>query len=73
MRETEDAVKKRISQKLRALRSQKGFTQEGLSDLSGVDISYIGQIERGLRMPSIRVLIKLSGPLGVAISEFFKG
>ena len=71
MKETEDSIKKRIAQNLRTKRQHKNLTQEKLSDLSGVDISYIGQIERELRLPSIKTLLKISNHLGIALKDMF--
>jgi len=33
--------------RVRAIRKKKGLSQEGLSNLAGIDRSYMGQIERG--------------------------
>lgn len=33
--------------RVRAIRKEKGLSQEGLSNLAGIDRSYMGQIERG--------------------------
>ncbi|MEB3219061.1 MAG: helix-turn-helix transcriptional regulator, partial [Nostocales cyanobacterium 94392] len=35
--------------------------------------TYISQLERGLKSPSIRVLSHITGALGVTMSEFLKG
>lgn len=36
-----------FGEKVRALRKKKGLSQEALSNLAGIDRSYMGQIERG--------------------------
>ncbi len=36
-----------FGEKVRALRKEKGLSQEALSNLAGIDRSYMGQIERG--------------------------
>ncbi len=33
--------------RVRVIRKKKGLSQEGLSNLAGIDRSYMGQIERG--------------------------
>jgi transcriptional regulator with XRE-family HTH domain len=64
-----------IGQTLRALRQQKGLTQKELATkIPGeVDYSYIGKIERGEQLPSLKMLERLSDTLGVPFSAFFQG
>jgi transcriptional regulator with XRE-family HTH domain len=38
-----------------------------------VDYSYIGKIERGEQLPSLKMLIRLSDALAVPLSYFFQG
>jgi transcriptional regulator with XRE-family HTH domain len=46
-----------------------GLSQEGLADLAGMHRTYVGDIERGLRNPSYRNLVKLAAALDVPLSE----
>jgi transcriptional regulator with XRE-family HTH domain len=68
-------VQQAIGQTLRALRQRKGLTQKELaSKLQGaVDYSYIGKIERGEQLPSLKMLERLSNALAVPLSCFFQG
>lgn len=58
---------------LRRLRRQHGLTQKALAQqvADGMDATYIGKIERGDQLPSLKVLLRLSAALNVTISEFF--
>lgn len=47
------------------------MTQQGLAEKIGVNASYIGPLEKGLKCPSIAVLEKLSAVLGQPIFSFF--
>ena len=69
------AIQQAIGQTLRALRQQKGLTQKELaSKIPGeVDYSYIGKIERGEQLPSLKMLERLSDALAVPFSSFFQG
>ena len=58
-------VKKDFGKRLRKLREEKGWTQEDLADKAGMHFTYIGQIERGVRNPSLINLYKLARALGV--------
>jgi transcriptional regulator with XRE-family HTH domain len=46
-----------------------GLSQEGLADLAGMHRTYVSEIERGLRNPSYRNLVKLAAALDVPLSE----
>jgi transcriptional regulator with XRE-family HTH domain len=69
------AIQQAIGQTLRALRQQKGLTQKELATkIPGeVDYSYIGKIERGEQLPSLKMLERLSDALGVPFNSFFQG
>jgi transcriptional regulator with XRE-family HTH domain len=58
---------------LRRLRHARGLTQKGLAQRvsGGVDATYIGKIERGDQLPSLKVLLRLSRTLGITVSDFF--
>jgi transcriptional regulator with XRE-family HTH domain len=55
--------------RIRAYRKLKGFTQESFSNELGMSVSIIGEIERGTRMPSRELLMKISETLKVSIQE----
>ena len=54
---------------LKELRGKAAITQEELAHEAGLERTYISFLERGLRQPSLRVLIALCGPLKIAPSE----
>src|SRR5919109_728807 len=68
-------VQQAIGQRLRALRQRKGLTQKELaSKIQGeVDYSYLGKIERGEQLPSLKMLERLGHTLAVPLSYFFQG
>ncbi len=63
--------RKALGLAIKRLREKKGWTQERLAEMADINTSYIGQIERGLRYPSLKVLFKIADALGVRISELF--
>ncbi len=57
--------------KIKEIRTEKGLTQKELSKLSGVSESYIGDLERNEKIPSIITICKLAKALEVDIKELF--
>lgn len=51
--------------RVRQLRRARGWSQEALADAVGLAVTYVGQIERGQRNPSLRVVEKFAEILQV--------
>lgn len=62
-----------IGHTLKSLRKSRGLTQKDLACRvdGGLDYTYIGKIERGEQLPSLKILMGLSAALGVPVSHFF--
>lgn len=58
---------------VRKNREAREFTQEKLAEKSGLDPTYISDIERGLRNPGIKNVAKLAKALGLTTSELCQG
>ncbi len=58
---------------LQRLRRDKGWTQKTLAQrvAGGVNTPYIGKIERGDQLPSLKILLRLSQALDVSVGDFF--
>jgi transcriptional regulator with XRE-family HTH domain len=58
---------------LQRLRRDKGWTQKALAQrvAGGVNTTYIGKIERGDQLPSLKILLRLSQALEVSVGDFF--
>jgi XRE family transcriptional regulator, regulator of sulfur utilization len=54
---------------VRQLRESHRLSQEQLAERADLNRSYLGEIERGIAMPSLATLIKLSHALEVAPSS----
>ncbi len=62
-------IRKRLGRRLRKLREDRELTQEELAGRADMHFTYIGQIERGLRNPSLVNLYKIAKALKVDSSE----
>lgn len=56
---------------LRQHRERRGLSQEALAELGGLSRGHIGEIERGVAIPSILTLHKFAAALGVTLSQIF--
>ncbi|MGB8685926.1 MAG: helix-turn-helix transcriptional regulator [Microcoleus sp.] len=46
------------------------ISQEELADRAGIHRTYVSQIERGLKSPTLSVLLKISKSLNTTVSRF---
>jgi transcriptional regulator with XRE-family HTH domain len=60
-----------IGGRLRELRTERGFSQEGLALEAELDRTYIGGVERGERNISLVNLKRLCDALDINLSQFF--
>jgi len=71
MKSTETQLKKIFGKRIKQLRKEKKMTQEELSFAAGIDISYLGLIEKGNGNPTIEKIKSLADAFGCNISELF--
>lgn len=62
-----DDVRGRFGKHLKQLRIQQGLTQQQLAERADVSISFLGNIERGTKSPTIDTVQKLSNALDVSM------
>lgn len=60
-----------IGQRIRSYRERKRITQARLSEIAGLHPTYIGQIERGEKNPTVDTVWKITKALGITMSELF--
>lgn len=58
-------IRARLGVNVRRLRAEKGWSQEEYADRAGIHRTYVSDIERGRRNPTVTVVEKLAKPLGV--------
>ncbi len=64
-REVNTSYRRAFGRRLRQLREDRGFSQEGLALESGVARSYLGGIERGEKNPALDHIVRLAVTLQV--------
>ena len=66
-------IRARLGVNIRRLRLEKGWSQEDYADRAGIHRTYVSDIERGARNPTITVVEKLAKPLGVKTGTLLDG
>lgn len=62
---------KLLGARIRQLRRQRAWSQENLAYKAGMNTSYLGQVERGEKSPTVDSLEKISSALDVDLEELF--
>ena len=65
-------VRKKFGKRLRALREERGWSQEEFADRAGLHRTYVSAVERGVRNPTLSVLERLAKALELSIHHLFK-
>jgi transcriptional regulator with XRE-family HTH domain len=66
------AVARQFGRAVKELRLERSLSQQQVADACGLDISYVGQIERGQRNPTLGVMQGLAFVLKVEMAELFR-
>lgn len=68
----EESLNKAFGETLRAARQNAGLSQEKLAAQSRLHRTYISQLERGQKSPSLAVIAALARNLGVTAHELVR-
>ena len=58
--------------RLRGFRKKKGLTIEQLAERVGLSTNYLGDVERGKKLPSMATLIRIVNVLDISADELLK-
>jgi len=61
----------RIGEKVRGLRTKKGWSQRMLADHAGIEQAHLARLELGQIEPGVLVLEKIADALEVRVRELF--
>ncbi len=61
-----------LGRRIRRKRQERGLTQEEAADQIGISLSYYGNIERGLRVPSVEILVKIANQFHVGADALLR-
>ena len=60
-----------VGDRIRDLRTEHGLSQEQLAFNADITPSYLGQIERNQKNPTVKVVERLCQSMGVSLADFF--
>lgn len=60
-------------EQIRSLREQRGYTLQELARRANLSVSYLSEIERGSKRPSLKTIEKIAGALNVAKTQLLEG
>ena len=55
-----------LGKRIREARMNKQYTQQRLAEEAGIGQMYLGEIERGTKMPSLKIFIKIMNTLDIS-------
>ncbi|MEQ9553216.1 MAG: helix-turn-helix transcriptional regulator [Coleofasciculus sp. G3-WIS-01] len=61
-----------LGAQIKRFRTAKGWSQEYLAEVADLHRTYISQLERGLKSPSVRILYQITTALGITMSELLE-
>lgn len=64
-------ISTQLGQRIRELRTGRQMSQEELAFKSQISPAHLGQIERGLKNPTVDTVFKIASALDVSIAELF--
>lgn len=59
----------KLSARLREVRTDKGMTQQEVSEKAGLHLTYVGHLELGKYYPTVYVVWKIANALGVTVGD----
>lgn len=64
---------KEIGKRIREERRKQKFTQEKLSEMADISVSFLSHVERGGRILSVETLAKLANALNITVEHIICG
>jgi transcriptional regulator with XRE-family HTH domain len=68
-KETTKAAERVFGKEISRLRGRIGISQEELGFRTGLHRTYVSQLERGLKSPTLGVILKLARTLGTSVAK----
>lgn len=66
-----DNISQQLGTRIRSIRVSLGISQEELAFKSGISAAHLGQIERGLKAPTLTTIDKIAKALNITLPILF--
>jgi transcriptional regulator with XRE-family HTH domain len=66
-------IQNKVGARIRALRLERGWSQDVFADKSGLHRAHVGEIERGESNVSLQTLKTIADTLAVKVADLVKG
>ena len=63
--------KSKVANRIKQLRMERNMTQNALANAAGISPTYIYQLERGEKSPTVEYLDHICWGLGITLQDFF--
>ncbi len=57
--------------KIKKTRLEKGISQHELAQILNISVSYLNKVERGNRIPSLMLAVRIANVLDISVDELF--
>jgi transcriptional regulator with XRE-family HTH domain len=64
-------IKDTLGKNIKMLRARRGLSQADLAEKADISITFLSNIERGIKFPQPNMLSKIANALGVEVNELF--
>jgi transcriptional regulator with XRE-family HTH domain len=61
-----------FGKRVRQLRLDAGWTQEQLAEAAGITTTYTSDLERGTKVPSLTIVLRISRAFRVSVSDLLR-
>lgn len=61
-----------LGKRIREARLKRKLTQEQLSEKADIGLYYLGEVERGVKSPSLKVFVAIADALGVSTDSLLR-
>ena len=65
------AIKDTLGKNIKIVRARRGLSQAGLAEKADISITFLSNIERGIKYPLPNILSKIANALGVEVNQLF--
>jgi transcriptional regulator with XRE-family HTH domain len=65
-------IKSTLGKNIKLIRNHRRYSQALLAEKADISITFLSNIERGIKFPKPAVLAQIAESLGVEVCEFFK-